>query len=283
MPAFASDRWEEAGSGAVAILPVPLKSNGINGGSLVCAEQRWTMRLRTDKREAFAPNLPSKVTIDGRAREIEAEQTATSISIPITFEFVRAIKAGARLQVSVGSGADGLSAAFALRNSQRVIDAVAPRCSPIDMSPYVNVALAQAGPPADQANKLLAKEVELFRTATTATPVLSAAIVERGGGHQMLFASLCGSAWYYGRSGCTLFGYARTATDTPWREIYHSEGMSLYLDPNASSDNWPELVTVPSTGETEQMHWAFDRERYALRDEQIAKEMTEPLRGTMTP
>ena len=46
--ADASDRWEEAGSGAVAILPPPQKAKGITSASLFCAEQRWSFFFRAE-------------------------------------------------------------------------------------------------------------------------------------------------------------------------------------------------------------------------------------------
>ena len=46
MPALAADRWEEAGSGAVAILPLPKPATAITGGSFYCSEQRWAFLLR---------------------------------------------------------------------------------------------------------------------------------------------------------------------------------------------------------------------------------------------
>ena len=48
VPALASDRWEEAAGGAVAILPIPSKANGITGGTFACAHQQWSFRLRAD-------------------------------------------------------------------------------------------------------------------------------------------------------------------------------------------------------------------------------------------
>ena len=80
----------------------------------------------------------------------------------------------------------------------------------------------------------------------------------------MLFATVCGSSWYYGRSGCTLFGYLRAAPAEEWREVYNSEGLNLYIDPNASKGGWPDLLTLEPVGGLEPMRWTWTGERYEL-------------------
>ena len=99
--------------------------------------------------------------------------------------------------------------------------------------------------------------------------LFAAARLDRGEGREMLFATLCGSSWYYGRSGCTLFGYLRQAPMQDWREAYHSEGMALYVDATASHGGWPDLVTLEPGGITP-IHWKWNGEAYELRDPQVA-------------
>jgi hypothetical protein len=279
-PALAGDRWEEAGSGAVAILPVPGKAVSITGGSLVCAEQRWTLRLRADSRTGLAATLETKVAIDGHVRPVAATQSGTIISMPLDRDQVARLKTGTRLTIST-KDKGGPAATFALRNSRKVIEAVAPRCSPVNMTGFDHVALSTLDPAVASAESLLAAEIKLFRQATTATPRLAAARIDRGGGRELLFASLCGSSWYYGRSGCTLFGYLRASPVAEWRQVYHTEGMALYVDP-ATAGDWPDLVTLEADGGVEAMRWRFDGDRYALRGEQIANELR-PLRESLTP
>ena len=85
----------------------------------------------------------------------------------------------------------------------------------------------------------------------------------------MLFATVCGSSWYYGRSGCTLFGYLRAAPAEEWREVYNSEGLHLYIDPNASKGGWPDRDA--GTGRRPQpMRWTWTGERYEPLDPRFA-------------
>ena len=275
--AHASDRWEEAGSGAVAILPVPLKASLVQGGSLACAEQRWTLRLRTEARPGAAASIAVELAVDGRKNLTDASQGATLVDIPVDRDMLDRLKRGSSLAVRIGSERDAPGATFSLRNSQKSIDAVAPRCSPVDMKGYDHVALVESGVDMETAETLLAGEIKLFRQATSSTPRIAAARIAGGGERELLFASLCGSSWYYGRSGCTLFGYARTSPSADWREVYHSEGMGLYVEHQATPDGWPELATLPVDG-VESMHWRWDGSRYALRSSDFA---ADELKGSI--
>ena len=268
-PALAGERWQEAGSGAVAILPVPAKANVITGGSLVCAEQRWTLRLRTEPRRPSSSVARAKLAIDEKLYPVLAEQAETVVTVPVSYEMIELLKAGARLTVDFGID-EALSASFSLSGSRKVIDATWPRCSPIDMSAYDRIVISEADPALDIAQPLLAKEIKLFRAATSAAPGLAAARLDRGEGREMLFATVCGSSWYYGRSGCTLFGYLRAAPAEEWREVYNSEGLNLYIDPNASKGGWPDLLTLEPVGGLEPMRWTWTGERYEPIDPRFA-------------
>ena len=88
------------------------------------------------------------------------------------------------------------------------------------------------------------------------------------GGRRLMFASLCGvKTAYYGPSGCTMRGYAADAPDTPWREVYATEGMTIYTDRKTDRDGWPGLVTVPA-GATEALHWTWTGAGYVASDPQ---------------
>lgn len=280
-PAAAGDAWQEAGGGAVAILPVPAKASGISGGSLVCAEQRWSLRLRTEHRETTLPRVEARLVVDDMAFPVEAALEPSAVSLPVSAEMLEALKSGTRLTVNVGATLDP-SATFPLRDSRKVIEAAAARCSQVDMSAYDAVTLSDTGPAVEAAVPLLAEEVDLFRAATTATPKLAATRLDRGDGREMLFASLCGSSWYYGRTGCTLFGFLRAGAGADWHEAYNSEGLDLYLDPNASKDGWPNLVTLERVGGVEPMHWLWNGERYELRDPLVAAD-GDAKAATVTP
>ena len=118
-PALAGERWQEAGSGAVAILPVPAKANAITGGSLVCAEQRWTLRLRTEPRRPSSSVARAKLAIDEKLYPVLAEQAETVVTVPVSYEMIELLKAGARLTVDFGID-EALSASFSLSGSRKV-------------------------------------------------------------------------------------------------------------------------------------------------------------------
>ncbi|MEQ1951736.1 hypothetical protein [Mesorhizobium sp. CN2-181] len=281
-PALASDRWEEAGSGAVAILPVPVKATAITGGSLVCAEQRWTLRLRSEDRDASPGLVQAKLTVDEESFPVMAERRPGLVSVSIDREMIEGLKSGAGLAISLGSEQQAPAATFALRNSRKVLEAITPRCSQVDMSAFEQVSLSETDPAVERARPLLAAETKLFREATTATPKLAATHLDRGEGREMLFATLCGSSWYYGRSGCSLFGYVRPTPADEWREAYNSEGMALYIDPKASNGGWPDLVTLERNGGVEAIRWTWNGARYELRDPLVAGDDLTST-GALTP
>ena len=281
-PALAADRWEEAGSGAVAILPVPVKANSITGGSLVCAEQRWSLRLRTEERAASPGPVQAKLTVDEEAFPVMAEQKPGLITVPIDYAMIEGLKSGTGLAISLGSEQGALAATFALRDSRKVLEAIAPRCSQVDMSAYEQVSLSETDPAVERARPLLNEETKLFREATSVTPKLAASHLDRGEGREMLFATLCGSSWYYGRTGCSLFGYVRPTPADEWQQAYNSEGMGLFIDPKTSNGGWPDLVTLERSGGVEPIRWKWNGSQYELRDPMVAGE--EPTStGAVTP
>ncbi|NGO49907.1 hypothetical protein [Allomesorhizobium camelthorni] len=276
-PAMAGDRWEEAGSGAVAILPVPLKATAITGGSFSCAEQRWSFRLRVEATSAAPRQVTDAVVaIDGVDLPAKASLSSGVATIAIPFETLELLKAGNRLSFAFNGEPATM---FSLRGSRAVLDAVAPRCSEVDMSAYQSVALSETDQAIGTAAKLMAEEAALFRKATGKQPVLAAASVKVAPDAEMVFASLCGSSRYYGESGCTLSGFARQGASGDWREVYNSEGMALYLDPKTSADGWPDLVTLAQGGGAEPSHWMWNGLAYEIRESAIAKDAE--LRGAV--
>lgn len=275
-PAFAADRWQEAGSGAVAILPAPLKSATVTGGSIVCAEQRWSFRLRLEASAlAVAEERDGTIAIDGAAFPAKAHLDPGVLTVAAPFEAIEPLKAGNRLSFVFG---DEAAAVFSLRGSGAVLEAVAPRCSQVDMSGHKSIVLSPTDDALDTAAMLMAEEATLFREATGKQPVLSAARLDVAPDNMLLFASLCGSTRYYGQSGCTLSGFARQGADGDWREVYNSEGMSLYMDPNTSADGWPDLVTLGVSG-GEPSHWRWTGLVYEIREPAIAEDSE--LRGAV--
>ena len=277
-PAFAADRWEEAGSGAVAILPAPARTSLITGGSLVCAEQKWNFRLRADLSGGPVFGPEATVSIDGADLVTNSTLAGSVVTVPIPYEAIEDLKSGIRLGFAFGTGKAAPKANFSLRGSKLVLDAIAPRCSQIDMTGFDRVSLVGFGPAVEQARPLMAEEAELHREATKKEPTLSATTLELPDSRSMLFASLCGSTWYYGRSGCTVSAYVRPSATAAWQEAYNSEGVAMYTDPKAGSDGWPNLVTLPMVGGTEATHWAWNGSEYALPDSALS-ENEQPVEG----
>lgn len=278
-PGRAGDGFQEAARGAVAILPQPLKSTVITGGSVSCTEQRWTLRLRAERGDPAASwGSDATLAIDGETSAATAEQSWHDITIPLASETLDLIKEGSRLQVAIDGG-EPASATFSLKGSRAVLDSVAPRCSAIDMSGYEAVTLAPGGPGADSAQLLLADEMALFRQDTGKDARIASATMELGGGKRLLFASLCAVTNYYGETGCKLVGYGAEAA-REWQPVYESEGMLLYRDPNGSRDGWPNLATVPMVNGSEALSWSWDGQAYALQDPAVADGTALELRGS---
>ena len=281
--AQASDRWEEAGSGAVAILPAPLKATTITGGSLHCAEQRWSLRLRTDRipqADTFARN--GTIDIDGAKFESKAiDISGDSTTLPFPFEALDLLKDGNRLTVAVKDDSNQPSAVFSLRGSRAVLDAIVPRCSQVDMSAYTLVTLTPDSPAVEPAKKMLDEWADGYRAWSGKQPAYAATVLDVAPDKKLMFASICGSPNYFGASGCSLNGYASDNAGTDWRQVYETEGVLLHTDPKTSNGGWPNLVTLPAVNGTEASHWIWNGSEYELR-ELLAAEQDEPteLRGT---
>jgi hypothetical protein len=276
LPAPAGDRWQEAGSGAVAILPIPLKTAVIKGGSLFCDEQRWAFRLRVEAAARSSQEADVVVAVDSAEFTAKASLSPGVATISVPFEMLEPLKAGNRLSFTIDSE---LAAMFSLRGSRAVLEAVAPRCSAVDMSAYENVALSETDQSVGTAARLMAEEEALFREATGKEPVLAAASVKVAPHAELIFASLCGSDRYYGQSGCTLSGFVRQSAGEDWREVYNSEGVALYLDRKTSAGGWPDLVTLARDSGAEPSHWMWTGLAYEIREPAIAKEIE--LRGAV--
>lgn len=265
--AHAADRWAEAAGGAVAILPTPVDAKGITGGSLFCAEQRWSFLLRTEPQAiASGWNATATLTVGESSIEAPAVEAGGAVDIAIPTDFLGPLHAGNRLVVT----ADALSASFSLRGSGATIDAIRPRCSQIDMSAYSQLSLSPTGPDLDVAKKLMADEAELFRAWTGKQPDHATAALDLAAGNRLLFVSLCGSTGYYGQSGCTLSGFARLGAAGEWRAVYGSDGVHLYTDPANDNGGWPNLVTLPLSDATVADHWVWDGAEYQIREALIA-------------
>jgi hypothetical protein len=262
--AHAADRWQAAGSGAVAILPAPDKAARVVGGSLHCAEQRWRFffRLEPDAVPAGWTNQ-AEISVGSTVFQSQADEAGGSLAVVVPVEILESLKAGARMALAAGTI---VAAEFSLRGSSDVIEAIQPRCSQVDMSAYVPVVLSETGPDVATVKTLLADEARLFRAATGRQPAYAAARLDLAGGRTLLFSTLCGSSGYYGRSGCSLFGHAAEAAAVEWRQVFNTEGLLLHTDPAVTSGGWPSLVTLPLSGATEPDHWAWNGGEYETVD-----------------
>ncbi|BCH22197.1 hypothetical protein [Mesorhizobium sp. L-8-3] len=266
VPAFSSEKWEAAASGAVAILPVPEKAKGISGGSLYCAEQRWSFLFRPDEKPPAGTRVAGKVTIGGEPFPVLAVETNGLLGASVPFEILEPLKSAARMGVAIGDGDTSMNAIFPLKASRAVIEAVAARCSPVDMSAYQRLALSETDPAVAEAERLLAGEAKLFRAATGLQPSYAAKLLELPDGGALLFASICGSNRYYGESGCSLAGFARSGAGQDWKPVYNTEGVQLHLDPATAAAGFPGIVALPHAGGAEPSHWVWNGSAYQIRD-----------------
>ena len=268
LPALSADRWQEAGSGAVAILPTPKPATAILGGSLYCSEQRWAFLFRLAPDTGLSPGSveKAKLTAADGALEFDAEISEQAAKVIVPRSTLLSLKEGSALKVEIGAGKDAPKTTFNLRGSKPVLEAIEPRCSQVDMSAYQGVSLSETDAAVGQATELLAGEIKLFRNFTSIKPVVATAVLELGAERRLMFASLCGSQRYFGSSGCSLTGYAADGAGGDWKKVYETEGVLLYRDPGQAVDGWPNLATLPVVGGTEATHWTWGGEAYQALD-----------------
>jgi hypothetical protein len=281
LPAQAADRWEAAGSGAVAILPAPKPTVGIEGASFYCSQQSWAFlfRLAPDTGLEVGNVERAKLTVIDEVLELDAQIANRAAKVSVSRDILLSLKEGTSLTVEIGAGKEALKATFNLRSSKLVIEEVAPRCSQIDMSAYESVSLSPTDPAVPQATNLLADEIKLFRKFTLTDPVVATTILEFPGDKRLMLASLCGSKNYFGDSGCSVTGWAADGAESIWKLAYETEGVLVYLDRKQQTDGWPNLVTLPVVGGTEPTHWVWSGEDYQLLDQIISGDNAVPEEG----
>ncbi len=249
------ERWASADGAARAKLPDPARSETIVAGELVCAEQRWSLLLALADGVAGTDGArAAEIAIGENRFDLDAERTGSSIAVAVTSEVLPPLRAGIRMDVLVTGGESDYSARFSLVGSRRAIDEAAPRCSRRDMSAYRAIMPGELNPETVLARELLDAEIEAFRTATKSEPAIAAALHNAGAGKRLLFATICGSSWYYGNSGCNMTVHAQEGEDS-WRRVYETEGVAMHIDPNAQTEGWPNLVTLSFDGDEIVWHW----------------------------
>ena len=284
LPALAADSWQEAGAGAVAILPTPKPAKTILGGSLYCVRQSWAFLFRLAPDAGLADGIIEKVKLNASDMpfELDAQISADGAKVAMPRTILLALKEGSALKVEIGTAKGAPKTSFNLRYSKQVIEAIEPRCSQIDMSAYQAVSLSPDDAAVAQAKDLLAHEIKLFRSFTFIDPVVSAAVLDLPDDKRLMFASLCGSKSYYGNSGCSLAGYAADGAEGIWKQVYETDGVLLYVDPGRSVDGWPNLATLPVVGGTEPTHWTWSGDAYQALDQVISGDTATPEQGDTT-
>lgn len=262
--ALANDRWMPAVGEAAILLPDPVSAKGVAGATLSCAEQQWRLGLQLRPDVLLLPG-PTSATLDvsGQAFPVEASVEPGKVVLPIDAPALAVLKSGTRAQVVVGGPAAALEATFGLRGSRLAIDAAAPLCSKRDMSQYETVAFTPYSSHLLEAKELRKAEIEVFRAATAADPVVSASKTVMKDGRSLLFVQLCGSSWYYGASGCNVAVFARLSDSAEWEQVYDAEGADLYLDSRRLVDGWPSIIALPKVG-GEEVLWAWGGDGYAV-------------------
>ena len=268
--ALAQSMWIPAQGQAKAFMPVPDPGSRFTAGSLACDAQIWTMTLETDD-PASIQAADGGVVLSFPRGDHEAESAAAPGAVLITVPHgaLEPLMSSSRLTIRFAGGIDEVR--FNLTGSRRAIGAAQALCTPREMPGANSVALTPYSSYLELARALRKDDIADFQLSTAANPTLRAGMVEIDADHRLLFAELCGSTWYYGQSGCGLMGFAAVpgadqSKPEGWKPVYESEGVFLFVDPTASNDGWPVLVSIPLKEGFEETRWAWDGEAYAVQD-----------------
>lgn len=261
----AGNDWTHIVGESAVDLPAPTQANGIFSAALRCTEQRWSLDLTLDPARAAPTDALGAVLAVGEQKfEIAGKAATGGISLPIARLAIGSLKGGIKLTVNFPDAEPALDAAFSLRASKAAIEAAEPLCSKRDMSGYDRIALSPYSSYVLEASELRKDEIKVFKQATASVPVISAGLSALDDGKQLLFVETCGSAWYYGASGCNLAGFARTSADQAWTLVYDAEGADLYQDNGTGANGWPNLIALPKKGGGEDIVWAWQGNAYAV-------------------
>lgn len=261
-----ADRWVTHKAKAEAALPLPRDGDAITAMTLSCVAQRWAL--------AVAAPMPvdadaATLTVDQRRFALNVVAADGVVSMAVPRDALEPLKTALHAELAF-SGEAVAPLALSLRGSKLAITALQQSCSPRDMSAYEAVSFAASASELELARTLRHADIEAFALATASQPQVTAAMVDFGEGRRILFTRLCGSAWYYGRSGCNVTGLtsdpAQGEIGSPpsWQVIYDSEGALLYSDPKAVTRGWPDLVTLPARGEGSGKIWRWTGVAYAV-------------------
>lgn len=270
-PATASsgDRWAADETEARASLPLPAGDANVAGATLSCAAQRWKLEITlSSPLEAGKGEAELRVDGNGFAATVAGAGKVLSIDTPRTA--IAPLKRGLRLEIGLPEAFADVAGelAFSLRGSSAALAAVEERCTLRDMSAYHPVEFATPSIYDAIVRNLRAGDITAFADATASQPQVSAALALFEEGRRVLFTRLCGSSWYFGRSGCNITGYVRDDSGgTGWRAVYDTENVAIHIDPRAQSAGWPDLATLPMQAGGTALLWRWDGEAYRLAGE----------------
>jgi len=282
------ERWVAERDSRRASLPVG-NHPAIESGELSCEEFEWTLTLQL--REAALPGEgKAELRVDGNAHPVKADIKDTAVTLAITRDLLEPLMAGQRLEIDFsGLLEDTLGdITVPLRGSRQAVRAVEAACAKRDMSAYEEVKFSADRKSVELVQELRAKDIHDFTYATTAKPKIEAASISLGEQRRLVFTRLCGSWWYYGSSGCNITAFAEfpaeqkeeTSQEQPqssWREVYDSENAQVFLDRNAETEGWPDIVSLPTRVDDEPKVWRWESGRYAFQRIFGAKEEPEAV------
>ncbi len=268
-PAAAQSVWTPEDFEARITLPTPEPDSPVAAATMSCAEQVWTLVLSLEP-DAVVEGADGTATLALPRETFEAASKAlpAGIEIVIPNRALEPIRAGTRLAITFAGGAE---VSFPLSGSRRAINAAEALCSERVMPLANSVPLTSYSSYLQLTRELRGADIADFRLSTNAEPRLRAGMVEIGDGRRLLFSELCGSTWYYGVSGCSLSGYAPVEGREPaepegWRLVYETEGVFLYVDPDAASEGWPDLIAIPAKAGGAELRWRWEGGAYALSE-----------------
>lgn len=261
---LAQERWAAAETEARALLPAPRGETSVLSASMMCAASLWSFELDLEP-EARAGDGAARMIVDSTEFETESSFSPSRIEIPVPAEALEPLKRGLRLSFTFEQDDDMLGQPqFSLIGSRVAITAMEELCSRPDMSAYRAVTFTPFSSYMALARELRETDIEQFRLATMSEPELTVAMAEFGDGRRVLFTRLCGSSWYFGRSGCNVTGFGPQRGEMPWRIVYDSEGVDLHIDDDNDQYGWPDLVTLPLRGQGLASTWRWQGSSYGL-------------------
>ena len=268
-PAAAQSSWTAADFEARITLPAPELGSPVTAATMSCAEQVWTLvlSLQTDAVVDGADGTAS-LAVPRETFEVASKPLPAGIEIVIPNRALEPIRAATRLTIAFAGGDE---VRFPLAGSRRAINAAEALCTERVMPLANSIPLTPYSSYMPLARELRRADIADFELSTSSKPRLRAGMVEIGDGKRLLFAELCGSTWYYGVSGCNLSGYAPVQgreADEPegWRQVYETEGVFLYVDPDTASDGWPDLIAIPAKSDDADLRWMWAGDGYALAE-----------------